>query len=239
MKENTVLIAALSLLFLAIITGSFFKYSKREFFKTHKKKLVITLIYIPIALSFLLLTYGSSDSLWDFVYVNVIFTILVSLSFIIDKRMTKNNKLKLVVHFFMYILIFLIVRETNKHLILPMAHNWIIVILILNLGQVFKKNDNFQISMFLANLLGVFALIIMFYCLNEPFDGISKQEYIVKNHLLEEKGYNENEIIQLTRLTSPKGNEKRVFVSIGEQDRKAYIYHYKNGDIIEIEELKN
>jgi fluoride ion exporter CrcB/FEX len=239
MKENTVLIVVLSLLFLAIIIGNILRYSKREFFKTHKKNFEITFIYIPIALSFLLLTYHSSDSFWDFVYVNMIFTIIIGLIFIIDKRMPKDNKIKLILHFSMYILIFLVVREANRHLILPMAHNCIIVIFILNLRQGFNKNDNSQISILFANLLGVIAIIIMFYCFNEPFDGISKQECIVKNYLLEKKGYNENDIMELRRLTSSTGKEKRVFVSIGQQDRKAYIYHYKNGSIIGIEELKN
>lgn len=239
MKENTVWFIALSLLLISIIIGYILKSSKQKFFTTHKKKLEITFIYVPIALSFLLLIYISSGALPDFIYVNFIFSILVCFAFVVDKRINKNYKLKLVSHFLMYIVIFFIVKEANKHLILPLAHNWIIVVLILNLRQVFKKNVNFKMSIFLANALGIISLFILFNYFSEPFNGISKQEYIVKNYLLEEKGYNESEIIELTRLTFPKEKEKRVFVSVKEQDRKAYIYHYKDGNIVKIEELKN
>lgn len=239
MKENTVLFIALFLLFLPITIGYILKYSKNEFIKIRKRKLEITLIYVPIGLAFLLLIYNSSDLLWDFIYVNIIFTILVCMAFVVDKRITKNNKLKLATHFFMYIVIFFVVKEANKHLILPLSHNCIIIVFILNLRRVFKKNNDFDMSTFLANVLGIIVLIIIFNCFNEPFYGISKQEYIVKNYLLEEKSYNKKEIIELKRLTFPKGKEKRVFVSVKEQDRKAYIYHYKDGSIIEIEELKN
>lgn len=245
MTENIVLIASLVSILLAIIMGYTLKHSKLEFFKTHKKKLEISFIYVPIALAFLLLIYDSSDTLFDYIYVIFIFTVLVWLAFVFEKKININNyKLRLVFHFIMYIVLFFVVRDTNRHLILPMAHNWIIILLILNLKQIFRKDEKNGSSTFLADILGIIALFIMFNIFSEPFDGISKQEYIVKTYLIEEKGYKENDIIELSRLTFSEEDEKRVFVSVKDnsvenRDRKAYIFHYKGGNIIKIKELDN
>lgn len=217
--------------------------SKSEFIISNKKKLEILFIHTPMTLAVIVIMHIASDTMYDFIYVNLIIAIITYCSIVFEERIKSNHKIALIHYITSYIIMFFFIKEVNKHLIMPMTHLWIINLVIVNMILVIKDgnwSNKKGLLIFSANLLGIAIVVMTMSYLSEPLDGISKQEHIIKTYLLEE-GNERGEIVELRRISSTiKTREKRVYVRLllKDENEKSYKYIYGNGSIKSKEELK-
>lgn len=87
-----------------------------------------------------------------------------------------------------------------------------------------------------CSLMGVVIAIILFLILDEPFSGVAKQERVVKQYMIEVEGYQEDDILYMTTLTSyPRDSKKKtVFVKTKQSGPGSLMYEYTSGNVIDV-----
>ncbi|WP_432664958.1 hypothetical protein R9X47_01685 [Wukongibacter baidiensis] len=247
MEEVREIFIPFGLLILAIAVGYTLKLSKSKFIASNKKKLEILFMYTPMALAIIVFIHILSDTMFDFIYVNLIVAIITWINFVVEKRIKGSYKIALIHYTISYIIAFFVIKEINKHLVIPITHIWMINLVMANIIFVIKDGniDNKRgLLSFSANLIGIAIVAITMNYLSEPLAGTSKQEYLVRSYLLEE-GYERNEIIELRRIGSIikaiEAKEAQVYVRLLTEDKeeKSYKYIYENGNIKDIQDLKH
>jgi len=202
--------------------------------KNIKNMILLTAIIVTSIILIVVFLVRNTDTLYDTIMSIIYFSVMIGILGVAEWR-TKNNTLLLFVFYAIsYMIIFFSIRQINKHLLVTFNYLFIIIMLILNIRSINKRNN--RKIMIGANIIGVLIVCIMFCGFSEPYKGRTKQEYIVMNYLLENEGYKREEILEIIPLSSPRGEkEKRVFVKC--EDKNRSIYYYKYGEIIQIKSL--
>lgn len=210
-------------------------YNFNPSFAKNDKRLGLTFfIVLPAIIALKYLFYQSTDTLYDAIIVIIYFCSMIYIINLIDNKTKNSTFLSFIFYSILYVIIFLCIRQINKHLLDSIDCSIIFVLLFVNIINI-NKNDNHEILIG-AHIIGVLIVCIMFGIFSESYQDTTKQEYIVRNYLIENEGYKQEEILEIT-LLSPypiENKERRIFVKTKSE---SYIYHYKMGKIIQKELL--
>lgn len=220
------IILLIIIVIISIVAACKFKFVYSKMFKIIY--LLMIIIFFGIAI------YMNTDTIYDFFIVNIYcIAILLVLGFI-EKKTRKNIYLCFVFYIVNYTVIFFAMKLVNGHLLNAIDYMYIILCFIGFIKIVYKKKD--RDLMIVANIIGIIIVYIMYYNFPESYFVRTKQEYVVMNYLDGVENYDNTDIVEITEMSSSSAKkEKKVFVNI--KDKGGYIYYYKSGEIINVEEV--
>lgn len=199
--------------------------------KTYRR--VVALLVIATLLSSF---YFLTDSLKDFLIVGGLFAFLILYFLVLIKEPNIGERPLLVLNFSIWIVWFFMRNIINKHLLIPINYT-IIIIFILNIIQLnSRKERGTAKKYYLANGLGILVLVSLILITQDSYRGISKQEYIAREYMMENYDYDRSDIVDIGRVEAMTHKEK-VFISVRDSDL-IYLLTYDKGKILKVEELK-
>ena len=231
-KMISIMFAVLTLI---IISELHLRLKKDDLSSTSVKRFrvgVASLITLVLISSFYFLT----DSLKDFFIVAGSFAFLIGYFFVLIKEPDIGENPLLALNFSIWVIWFFIRNLINRHLLIPINYS-IIIIFIVNLIQINSKKDrNTASKYYLANALGIIVLLLLIFFMNDSYRGISKQEYIARDYMMEKYSISRDDIKEIGRVEAIDNGE-RVFVEI-KSSNTIYLLKYKAGEIVGVDELK-
>lgn len=193
-------------------------------------------IAVLIILTLLSSFYFLTDSLKDFLIVGGLFAFLILYFLVLIKEPNIGENPLLILNFAIWVLWFFMRNIINRHLLIPINYT-IIIIFILNIIQLNSKKDkDVAKKYFIANGLGILVLVILILATKDSYRGISKQEYIAREYMIDNYDYTKNDIIDISRVEAITEKEK-VFISVKDSET-IYLLTYDKGNITKVEELK-
>lgn len=190
------------------------------------------LVILALVSSFYFLT----DSLRDFLIVGGLFVLLMLYFLVLIREPNIGEKPLLFLNLAIWIVWFFMRNIINRHLLIPINYT-IIIIFILNIIQINNKKDkDVAKKYYLANGIGILILITLIFATKDSYRGISKQEYIAREYMVENYDYEESDIKDIGRVEAIKDREK-VLISLKDSDL-IYLLTYDKGEIVKVEELR-
>lgn len=224
-------------LVIGISSSVYLKYNKKklseEFIKRFKK-----LASITVCIIMLIAFYFNTDDINDYIIVVISLITLFSYIYVTTKDNDSNkinDNILIILNYFLWVFWFFGIRLINRHLIIHWNHSFTIILGINIIRHIYEKEETKRLKYAFINILGVITILFLFIYFSESYKGIGKPERIAKEYIIKEMNYKENDIREITRLTSFDENQE-VFISVDNQQR-AFIFIYKNGGIQEVKEL--
>lgn len=175
------------------------------------------------------------DRLWIVFYTFLLVGVVLFIDFVVKRKREKWQS------YVLYMLIlpisFVYIYLTSRHMLMELGYLLLYMIFFQHILLAIKQKDG---GIALSALGGMVICIALFLLLSEPFGGVTKQKMVVKSYMIEVEGYQEEDILQITELTSyPEDDKmKRLFVKTTQSGRGSIEYFYNAGEVVNVIQSK-